>query len=140
MGLTKAGVDPSRIDRTWEHLGLVYINYYFVIPENDLRYVGPDPGDMVKDSNDHRNYCLHIYKGSYKDGEHTQQQEKQNVIDAWEEFKKLFPGSYERMERGELMVVLQDEFNPRDTWFPNTLVINGSYENWPRVFWEKNKN
>jgi hypothetical protein len=126
MGLTKAGVDPSRIDRTWEHLGLVYINYYFVIPCDDLRYT--QDGDIVKDSNDRRNYCLHIYKGSYKDGEHTQQQEKQNVIDAWEEFKRLFPVSYERMEQGELMVVLQDEFHPTDTWFPNDPVINGSYE------------
>lgn len=137
--MSKAGVDPSRIDRTWEHLGLVYINYYFVIPTDDLRYHGPNPGDIVKDSNDRRNYCLYIYKAPYKDGEYTSQQEKQDVIDAWEEFKKLLPASYERMEQGELMIVLQNEFNPRDTWFPNTPVINGSYENWPRVFWENKK-
>ncbi len=128
MGLTKAGVDPSRIDRTWEHLDLVYINYYFVTKTGDYRpcrYVK----EFVKESNDIRNFCLYVYKAPYKDGEFTQNQEKQNVIDAWDAFKKDCLMSYERMEQGDLFVTLQGEFNPRDTWFPNTPVINGSYEN-----------
>ena len=139
MLLTKQGVDPSRIDRTWEHLGLVYLNYYFVIPTDDLRYFGPDPGDICKDSNNRIHYCLYVYKAPYKDGEHTQQKEKQNVIDAWDAFKKDCPTSYEKMEQGDLNVLLTDQFSPRDTWFPDTPVINGSYENWPRYFVKKKK-
>jgi hypothetical protein len=138
MSLTKQGVDPSRIDRTWEHLGLVYLNYYFVVRVCDYQW-SPILEGNIKISNDIIHYCLYTYKAPYKDGEYTQQQEKQNVIDAWDAFKKDCHIRYEQMECGELTVLLTDECNPRDTWFPTTPVINGSYENWPRVFCEKKK-
>lgn len=136
--LTKQGVDPSRIDRTWEHLGLVYINYYFVVRVGEYTW-SPILKENIKISDNTEHYCLYTYQAPYKDGEHTQQKEKQNVIDAWDDFKKNCPIRYEQMERGELTVLLTDQFSRRDTWFPDTPVINGSYENWPRVFWEKKK-
>jgi len=136
--LTKQGVDPSRIDRTWEHIGLVYINYYFVVRVGEYTW-SPILEENIKVSDNTEHYCLYTYKAPYKDGEHTQQKEKQNVIDAWDAFKKDCPIRYEQMERGELTVLLTDQFNHKNTWFPNTPVINGSYENWPRYFVKKKK-
>lgn len=130
--LTKQGVDPSRIDRTWKHLGLVYINYYFVVRVDEYRWC-PILKENIKISDNIEHYCLYKYQAPYKDGEFTQQQDKQNVIDAWDTFKKDCPIYYERMEQGELTILITDECNPKNTWFPDEPVINGSYEGWPII-------